>query len=95
MTDVLDEVYAVVADRKANPKDGSYTTYLYTHKKGIDKVLEKIGEETTELILAAKNGDEHEIVYECADLFYHAMVLLAAKDIPLQRVKEEFARRRK
>ena len=95
MTDVLDEVYAVIADRKANPKEGSYTTSLYNHRKGLDKVLEKIGEESTELIIAAKNGGEKEIVSECADLFFHSMVLLAAKDIPFEKVKEEFARRRK
>ena len=90
MTDVLDEVYAVIADRKAHPKEGSYTTSLYNHRKGLDKVLEKIGEESTELIIAAKNGGEKEIVGECADLFFHAMVLLASKDIPLEKVKEEF-----
>ncbi len=95
MADVLDEVYAVVADRKAHPKEGSYTTSLYNHRKGLDKVLEKIGEESAELIIAAKNGGEKEIVSETADLFFHAMVLLAAKDIPLEKVKEEFARRRK
>ena len=95
MADILDEVYAIVADRKAHPKEGSYTTSLYEHRKGLDKVLEKIGEESTELIIAAKNGGEKEIVSECADLFFHAMVLLAAKDIPLDKVKDEFARRRK
>jgi len=95
MTDVLDEVYAIIADRKANPREGSYTTSLYNHRKGLDKVLEKIGEESTELIIAAKNGGEEEIVGECADLFFHAMVLLAAKDIPFERIREEFERRRK
>jgi phosphoribosyl-ATP pyrophosphohydrolase len=95
MPDVLDEVYAVVADRKANPKEGSYTTSLYNHRKGLDKVLEKIGEESAELIIAAKNGRDDEIVHECADLFFHAMVLLAAKGIPLDRVKAEFERRKK
>ena len=95
MADVFDEVYAVVADRKAHPKEGSYTTSLYSHRKGLDKVLEKIGEESTELIIAAKNGGEKEIVGECADLYFHTMVLLAAKGIPLDRVKDEFERRRK
>lgn len=95
MADVLDEVYAVIADRKANPKEGSYTTSLYNHRKGLDKILEKIGEESTELIIAAKNGGETEIVSECADLIFHAMVLLAAKDISLAKVKEEFERRQK
>ena len=92
--DVLDEVYAVIADRKAHPKEGSYTTGLYQHRKGTDKVLEKIGEESAELIIAAKNGQEEEIVHEAADLIFHTMVLLAAKDIPLAKVKEEFERRR-
>ncbi len=95
MTDVLDEVYEVIADRKANPKEGSYMTSLYNDRKGLDKVLEKIGEESTELIIAAKNGGEKEIVCECADLFFHVMVLLAAKDIPLEKIKEEFERRKK
>jgi len=95
VADVLDEVYAVIADRKAHPKEGSYTTSLYNHRKGLDKVLEKVGEEATELIIAAKNGGEKEIVSECADLFFHAMVLLASLDIPLEKVKEEFARRQK
>jgi len=95
MADVLDEVYAVIADRKINPQEGSYTTSLYNHRKGLDKVLEKIGEESTELIIAAKNGGEKEIIGECADLFFHAMVLLAAKDIPLSKIKEEFERRKK
>jgi len=93
--DVLDEVYEVVADRKLHPKEGSYTTSLYNHRKGLDKVLEKIGEESTELIIAAKNGKEEEIVHECADLFFHSLVLLAAKDIPLSKVKEEFERRKR
>jgi phosphoribosyl-ATP pyrophosphohydrolase len=93
--DVLDEVYAVIKDRKDNPKDGSYVTSLYGDSKGLDKVLEKIGEEATEVIIAAKNGKEKEIVFESADLMFHLMVLLAAKDIPLDKVREEFARRRK
>jgi phosphoribosyl-ATP pyrophosphohydrolase len=93
--DVLDEVYAVLADRKINPKEGSYTTSLYNHRKGLDKILEKVGEESTEFIIAAKNGKEEEIVSECADLMFHVMVLLAAKDIPLAKVKMEFEQRKK
>lgn len=95
MSDVLDEVYSVIYDRKINPKVGSYTTSLYNDKKGIDKILEKIGEEATEVIIAAKNGGEKEIVYECADLIFHTMVLLAAKDIPLSKIMEEFEKRKK
>ncbi len=93
--DVLDEVYDVICDRKNNPKEGSYVASLFNDPKGLDKVLEKIGEESTEVIIAAKNGKEREIVYECADLFFHVMILLAAKDIPLQKIREEFERRKK
>lgn len=93
--DVLDEVYSVIKDRKENPKEGSYVTSLYRDPKGLDKVLEKIGEESTEVIIAAKNGREKEIVSESADLIFHLMVMLAAKDIPLDKVREEFTRRRK
>jgi len=93
--DILDEVYAVVRDRKAHPKVGSYVTSVYSDPKGLDKVLEKIGEEATEVIIAAKNGGEKEIVSESADLIFHLMIMLAARDIPLDRVREEFERRRK
>ncbi len=93
--DVLDEVYSVIKDRKENPKEGSYVTSLYRDPKGLDKVLEKIGEESTEVIIAAKNGREKEIVSESADLIFHLMVMLAAKGIPLDKVREEFVRRRK
>ena len=93
--DVLDEVYAVILDRKNNPKEGSYVTSLYRDTKGLDKVLEKIGEESTEVIIAAKNGREKEIVSESADLMFHLMIMLAAKGIPLEKVREEFVRRRK
>lgn len=93
--DVLDEVYSVIMDRKNNPKDDSYVTSLYRDPKGIDKVLEKIGEESTEVIIAAKNGKEKEIVSESADLIFHLMIMLAAKGIPLEKVREEFVRRRK
>jgi len=93
--DVLDEVYSVIVDRKENPKDGSYVTSLYRDPKGLDKVLEKIGEEATEVIIAVKNGGEKEIVSESADLVFHLMVMLAAKGIPLDKVREEFVRRRK
>jgi len=93
--DVLDEVYSVILDRKNNPKDGSYVTSLYRDPKGLDKVLEKIGEESTEVIIAAKNGKEKEIIGESADLMFHLMIMLAAKGIPLEKVREEFVRRRK
>lgn len=93
--DVLDEVYTVIYDRKVNPKEGSYVTSLYRDPKGTDKILEKVGEEATEVIIAAKNTDKDRLVSECADLFFHVMVLLAEKDIPLEEVREEFRRRKK
>ena len=70
----LDELYELVKQRKENPIDGSYTDYLF--KKGLDKILKKVGEETTEVIVAAKNSDPAELQYETADLLYHLMVLL-------------------
>jgi phosphoribosyl-ATP pyrophosphohydrolase len=92
---ILDEVYAVVCDRKVNPKVGSYVNSLLSDPTGLDRILEKIGEEAAEVIIAAKNGKEREIVSESADLLFHLMIMLAAKDIPLDKVREEFARRRK
>jgi phosphoribosyl-ATP pyrophosphohydrolase len=81
---VLQELYKVVLERKANPSDTSYTSSLLT--KGIDKVLKKLGEESTELVIAGKGGKRSEIIYETADLFYHALVLLAYHNIPLDEV---------
>jgi phosphoribosyl-ATP pyrophosphohydrolase len=93
--DVLDEVYSVIVDRRENPKDGSYVASLFNDPKGLDKVLEKVGEEATEVIIAAKNGGEREIVGESADLLFHLMIMLAARGIPFDKVREELARRRK
>ncbi len=72
---IIDELFAVIEDRKVNPKEGSYTNYLF--EKGADKILKKIGEESAEVIIAAKNKSNDEICYEAADLFYHLMVLLS------------------
>ena len=66
---VLNELYAVVADRKVNPEEGSYTCYLF--EKGLDKILKKVGEECAETIIAAKNGDNEELKNEISDLLYH------------------------
>lgn len=89
---MLEEVYAVIADRDAHPVEGSYTNYLLT--KGIDKILKKVGEETAEVIIASKNPDEGELVYETADLLYHLLVLLYDKGIGLPKVAMELADRR-
>ena len=76
---VFQEVYDVILDRKAHPKEGSYTNYLFD--KGIDKILKKVGEECTEIVIAAKNPDKEEIKYEISDFLYHVMVLMAEKGV--------------
>ncbi len=83
-------LYELIEGRKTNPQEGSYTTYLF--EKGIDKILKKIGEESTEVIIGAKNSKE-EAVYEIADLAYHVMVMMAEMDIPLTDVTKELAKR--
>ena len=83
-------LYELIEGRKTNPQEGSYTTYLF--EKGIDKILKKIGEESTEVIIGAKNSRE-EAVYEIADLAYHVMVMMAEMGIPLTDVTKELAKR--
>ena len=87
----LDSLYRLINDRKANRKPGSYTTYLFD--KGSDKMLKKIGEESTEVIIAGKSGDNTETVYEIADLAYHVMVLMAERGITPDDIKKELASR--
>lgn len=89
--DILQAVYQVILERKANPSERSYTASLMA--KGIDKVLKKVGEEAAELIIAGKGGDRQEIVYETADLFFHALVLLGFYGIPPEEVYQELRRR--
>jgi len=88
---ILDAVYQVVLDRKTNPSDSSYTASLM--QKGLDKILKKLGEEATEVVIAGKGGVREEIVYESADLFFHTLVLLGYRDIPLEAVFDELRRR--
>jgi len=92
--DVLDDVFAVIEDRKANLPEDSYTTSLFTHEKGENAVLEKLGEETTELILAAKDDDREELAHESADIIYHMLVLLSMKEMDLDDLRAELAERR-
>ncbi len=89
---VLEEVYQVVLDRKNNPKEGSYTNYLFD--KGIDKILKKVGEETAEVIIGAKNEGPDEIIYEISDLLYHLTVLIVEKDTNWELIFRELAKRR-
>ena len=89
--EVLGEVFAVICDRLAHPKEGSYTNYLFT--KGLDKILKKVGEEACEVVIASKNGSAGDITSEIADLFYHIMVLLAQHGLTLNNVYEELKKR--
>lgn len=84
-------LYEMLLDRKRNKKEGSYTTYLF--EKGIDKILKKVGEESTEVIIGAKGGDKAETIYEIADLLYHLTVLMIEMDISLEEVTAELAKR--
>lgn len=88
---VFEDVYQVILDRKEHPKEGSYTNYLFD--KGIDKILKKVGEEATEIIIAAKNPDPEEIKYEISDFLYHVMVLMAVKGVTWEEITEELANR--
>ena len=89
--EILSALYATVENRRDNPKEGSYTCYLLD--KGIDKILKKVGEECSETIIAAKNGDNVETVYEIADLIYHLMVMMVSQGIPLDDVLKELDKR--
>ncbi|NLW65373.1 MAG: bifunctional phosphoribosyl-AMP cyclohydrolase/phosphoribosyl-ATP diphosphatase HisIE [Clostridiales bacterium] len=86
-----DRLYELISGRKTEGKDGSYTTYLF--EKGIDKILKKVGEECTEVIIAAKGGDRAETIYEVADLYYHVMVMMVELGISNEDITEELASR--
>lgn len=90
--DVFQGVYDVIMDRKMNPKEGSYTNYLFD--KGIDKILKKVGEETAEIIIGAKNEGKDEIIYEISDLLYHLMVLMVEKGATWSDIYKELNKRR-
>jgi phosphoribosyl-ATP pyrophosphohydrolase len=92
--DVLDDLFEVIEERKETLPEDSYTASLFTHEKGENAVLEKLGEETTELVLAAKDDDHEEITHESADIVYHLLVLLAMKDVDVAELREELAARR-
>ena len=94
MEKTLEELFAVIEDRKETLPADSYTASLFTHEKGENAVLEKLGEETTELVLAAKDDDEAEIAYEAADIVYHLLVLLSMKEIELADLEADLEARR-
>lgn len=88
---VLQALYDTVLSRKENKQEGSYTCYLF--EKGIDKILKKVGEECSETIIAAKNNDNGETVYEISDLIYHLMVMMVEQGITLDEVLAELDKR--
>lgn len=88
---VFETVYETIQDRKRNPKEGSYTNYLFD--KGIDKILKKVGEEATELVIAAKNPNPEEIKYEMSDFLFHAMVLMVERQVTWEDIIKELADR--
>ncbi len=88
---VFENVFAVIQDRKLHPKEGSYTNYLFD--KGLDKILKKLGEEATEIVIAAKNPNANEIKYEISDFLYHMIVLMAEKGITWEEITTELANR--
>lgn len=88
---ITDELYEFLKGRKEHPVEGSYTTYLFS--EGIDKILKKIGEETTEVVIGAKNTDRQELVSELADLMYHSIVLMIEKSITIDDVRKELGKR--
>lgn len=89
---VFEEEYNIIVDRKDNPKEGSYTNYLFD--KGIDKILKKVGEEATEIVIAAKNPDSEELKYEISDFLYHLMVLMVERGVSWTDITKELADRR-
>jgi phosphoribosyl-ATP pyrophosphohydrolase len=91
MVKVLDALYDLLVGRKKDKPEGSYTTYLF--EKGVDKILKKVGEESTEVIIAGKANDKNETVYEIADLAYHVLVLMAQMGITVEEVQDELASR--
>lgn len=88
---VFDDVMATILERKENPKEGSYTNYLFD--QGIDKILKKVGEEAAEIIIAAKNPDSDEVKYEICDFLYHMMVLMAEREVSWKDITKELAER--
>ncbi|UWG46896.1 Phosphoribosyl-ATP pyrophosphohydrolase [Halanaeroarchaeum sp. HSR-CO] len=94
MSDILEELFAVIEERKETLPESSYTASLFDHEKGQNAVLEKLGEETTEVVLAAKDGERDELAHESADLVYHLLVLLSMHDMSLEDLLAELETRR-
>lgn len=91
MNDIFKQLEAILEDRKSANSDNSYVSSLY--QKGTDEILKKIGEESAEVIMAAKDGVNSKIIYEVADLWFHTLVLLRHKDIEVDKIEQELSRR--
>ena len=89
--EILDRLYEVILQRRENPKENSYVTSLY--RRGLDKILSKIGEEAAETVIAGKGGNPEEVVRETADLFFHVLVLLGHYDLPPTLILDELRKR--
>jgi len=92
--EILDELFAVIEERKETLPEDSYTASLFTHEKGDNAALEKLGEEMTEFLLAAKDDDTEEMAHEAADIVYHLLVVLSMKGMTVGELREELAKRR-
>lgn len=91
--ELVQRLYNLIKERKNTPKEGSYTNYLFD--KGLDKILKKVGEESAEVIIGAKNENKDEVVYEISDLIYHLLVLMVYLNINIEEIKEELKGREK
>ncbi|SKA78993.1 phosphoribosyl-ATP pyrophosphatase [Clostridium sp. USBA 49] len=89
---VIKDLYEIIEDRKINPGENSYTSYLF--EKGLDKILKKVGEECSEVIIGSKNNNKNEIIYEISDLIYHILVLMVEQNIKLEDIEKELSKRR-
>ena len=92
MTDTLNALYEVIQERRTHPQEGSYTCYLF--EKGTDKILKKCGEECSEVIIAAKNGQNEQTAEEICDLLYHLLVLMVNQNLSLEQVEQILEARR-
>lgn len=88
---IIDKLYKTIVDRKENPEEGSYTNYLFD--KGVDKILKKVGEESAEVIIGAKNNSKEEMSYEISDLVYHLLVLMVDRGVKVDDIKTELLKR--
>ena len=88
---IIEKIYEMIKDRKENPKEKSYTNYLLN--EGIDKICKKVGEEATEVVIAAKNPEDNELVGEICDLTYHILVLMFERNISITQVEELLSKR--